>query len=58
MISRAEHFPNRLRGEKGKENVISFFDRDLVRVHNLHNDTIIVSMMKTKHDIQRILVNN
>lgn len=38
---------------------IFFFDKDLVRVHNLNNDPIIISMMMAKkYSMKRILVDS
>lgn len=59
MISwRVEHSSKRLRGKGGEENIITFFDMDLVRVYNTNNDTAIMSMMIAKYDIKIILVDS
>lgn len=46
----------RPRGEGRSENVIFFFDKDLVGVHNPNNDTIVVSMIIAKYDVKKILL--
>lgn len=59
MISwRAECSSKRLRVKRRDENIISFSNRDLVRVHNPNNDPIIVSMIIGKYPIKRILIDS
>ena len=42
---------------KEKNEVISFLDKDSVKVHNLNNEPIIISMMIAKHPIKYIFVD-
>lgn len=41
-----------------KENVISFFNKVLVGVQTPYNDAIIISMIITKHNVKKVLVDN
>lgn len=56
MIScEVEHILKRLREESQEENILPFFDRNPLGVHNSNNDAIIVFMMIAKHDTRKIL---
>lgn len=59
MISwEAEQLSKRPRRKRRDQNIISFSVKDLVRIYNPNNDPIVVSMMKDKHPIRKILVDS
>lgn len=49
-----ENSPKRRRGD----NIISFFNDDLVGVQTAHDDAIFVSMIIANYDIKHVLVDN
>lgn len=50
--------PKRSREERRNDYVIPLSSRELVRVHNLNDDVIVMSIMIAKHHVKKNLVDS
>lgn len=48
----------KLRKEGRGNNIISFFNKDLVEIHNANNNPMVISMAIAKYTVRRILVDS
>lgn len=57
ISSGTEHTSKRPRGGERDDHVIPFFDKDIVEVHNLNNDIVIIDMMIEKYPTKIIMID-